>query len=271
MAFSFSPRIVTDGLVLCLDAANPRSYPGSGTTWSDISRTGTNGTLVNGPTYSSANGGSIVFDGVNDYATTIRVPNMTTSSAEASITYEYWVQPTQNIYSLFTQTDNNTTWFSPGSVNGLQQNTGYKYYTGSGFNTQNTHCAFQFALGTNGFVAGVHQNSYAPPILVDYRTITGSVHLVVVKRTYNCSYYLNGVKIKDSLTISRIIGDGLGTIFDSNGTPSPSTNDMISPRSIYFGRFFKGNVFSYKLYLRELSATEVLQNYNATKTRFGLT
>jgi hypothetical protein len=270
MAFNYSPKVITDGLVLYLDAANQYSYVSSSNTWRDISRAGANGTLTNGPTFSSANGGSIVFDGIDDYATTTRVPNMTTSSAEASITYEYWVQPTQNIFSSFTQTDINTAWFSPGSVNGLQQNINYKYYTGSGVNTQNTHCAFQFALGTNGFVAGVHQNSYAPPILVDYRTITGSVHLVVVKRTYNCSYYLNGVKMKDSLTISRIIGDGLGTIFDSNGTPSDSTNDITSPRSIYFGRFFKGNIFSYKLYLRELSATEVLQNYNATKTRFGL-
>lgn len=67
MAFSYSPKIVTDGLVLYLDAANPYSYPGSGTTWNDISRGGNNGTLINGPTFSSGDGGSIVFDGVDDY------------------------------------------------------------------------------------------------------------------------------------------------------------------------------------------------------------
>ena len=55
-------KMVTDGLVLCLDAANTKSYPGSGTTWSDLIESN-NGTLVNGPTYSSADGGSIVFDG----------------------------------------------------------------------------------------------------------------------------------------------------------------------------------------------------------------
>ena len=58
--------IVTDGLVFYVDAGNANSYAGSGTTWSDL--VGSNdGTLTNGPTYSSDNGGSIVFDGSNDY------------------------------------------------------------------------------------------------------------------------------------------------------------------------------------------------------------
>ena len=66
MALSHSPLIVTDGLVLCLDAANKKSYSGSGTTWTDRSGNGNNGTLVNGPTFDSGNGGSIDFDGVDD-------------------------------------------------------------------------------------------------------------------------------------------------------------------------------------------------------------
>jgi len=72
MGLAHSPRIVTNGLVLCLDAGNTKSYPGSGTTWTDISRRGNNGTLTNGPTFSSANKGSIVFDGVNDR---VDIPN----------------------------------------------------------------------------------------------------------------------------------------------------------------------------------------------------
>ena len=67
MAVGYNPKIITDGLVLCLDAGNTKSYPGSGTSWSDLSGQGNTGTLVNGPTYSSADGGSIVFDGSNDY------------------------------------------------------------------------------------------------------------------------------------------------------------------------------------------------------------
>ncbi len=66
MAFNYSPRVVTDGLVLYLDAANQYSYVSGSTSWNDISRGGNNGILTNGPTYNSANGGSIVFDGTND-------------------------------------------------------------------------------------------------------------------------------------------------------------------------------------------------------------
>jgi hypothetical protein len=67
MSFHYSPKIITEGLVLYLDAANTRSYVSGSTTWNDISRSGNNGTLINGPTFNSGNGGSIVFDGVNDY------------------------------------------------------------------------------------------------------------------------------------------------------------------------------------------------------------
>ena len=67
MAIFLGPGIPNSGLVLHLDATNPRSYPGTGTAWNDLSGNGNNGTLINGPTYSSANNGSIVFDGVNDH------------------------------------------------------------------------------------------------------------------------------------------------------------------------------------------------------------
>jgi hypothetical protein len=69
MAVSYSPNISKDGLVLCLDAANKASYPGSGTVWRDLAGSN-NGTLTNDPTFNSDNGGSIVFDGVDDYITT---------------------------------------------------------------------------------------------------------------------------------------------------------------------------------------------------------
>ena len=65
MGTGYNPSIVTDGLVFCVDAANQRSYPKSGTTWSDLAGA-SNGTLINGPTFDSGNGGSIVFDGTDD-------------------------------------------------------------------------------------------------------------------------------------------------------------------------------------------------------------
>jgi hypothetical protein len=69
LALSHSPSIITQNLVLCLDAANTKSYPGSGTTWTDLSGNGNNGTLVNGVGYNSGNLGSLSFDGVDDRGT----------------------------------------------------------------------------------------------------------------------------------------------------------------------------------------------------------
>ena len=68
MGLAYSPRIVTDGLVLYLDAANIKSYPGTGTTWTNLSANSNTGTLTNGPTYNSANGGYIEFDGGDEYS-----------------------------------------------------------------------------------------------------------------------------------------------------------------------------------------------------------
>ena len=101
MALSHSPQIVMDGLVLCLDAANSKSYPGSGTTWTDLSGNGNTGTLVNGVGYSGDNLGSLSFDGSND------VVNSTTSIIDRAdgqeITVSCWIKPsrTSGQYSVF--------------------------------------------------------------------------------------------------------------------------------------------------------------------------
>ena len=87
MAVSYANKqIVTDGLVLALDAGNHRSYPGSGTTWTDLSGEGNNGTLTNGPVFDSGNLGSIDFDGIDDY---VVFPVCTTSIT--NITIQCWV------------------------------------------------------------------------------------------------------------------------------------------------------------------------------------
>ena len=88
MALAHSPKIITDGLVLCLDAGNTKSYPGSGTTWYDLSGNGNNGTLTNGVGYNSSNGGSLDFDGVDDYIQT----DITTHYP--NITLEAWARRT---------------------------------------------------------------------------------------------------------------------------------------------------------------------------------
>jgi len=82
------PEIKEDGLVLALDAGNTKSYPGTGTTWTDISGNGNSGTLTNGPTYSSDDGGSIVFDGSNAYAVTSSNTDFLFGTEEFAI--EWW-------------------------------------------------------------------------------------------------------------------------------------------------------------------------------------
>lgn len=82
MSIAYNTSIVTSGLVMCLDAGNPKSYPGSGTTIRDVTGNGYNGTLTNGPTFSSANGGVIVLDGINDY---IDVQGINLSSSSYTI------------------------------------------------------------------------------------------------------------------------------------------------------------------------------------------
>jgi hypothetical protein len=93
MALQHSPSIVTSGLVLCYDAGNPRSYPGSGTIWNDASGTGNPGSILNGPTYSSNNLGYLSFDGVNDYVDTGRTATQL-GVYDADYTFDSWVYPT---------------------------------------------------------------------------------------------------------------------------------------------------------------------------------
>lgn len=89
MAISRGPSIVRTGLILSLDAADRNSYPGSGTIWYDMSGTRKNGTLSNGPTFNSNNGGSIVFDGADDIIT---LPQASNFYPLNSHTLEIWVK-----------------------------------------------------------------------------------------------------------------------------------------------------------------------------------
>jgi len=132
------PKIVTQGLVLNLDAGQQNSYRGSGTTWTDLSGNGNNGTLTNGPTYSSANGGSIVFDGTNDYVT---IPDSNILDITTSISLESWLYATkssgiQNVISKSTSWENNS-YIYPRTDNGWGSAVFY-LHTGSGFSTLST-------------------------------------------------------------------------------------------------------------------------------------
>ena len=125
MAIYDNPKIVTNGLILCLDAGNRKSYPGSGTAWSDLSGRGNNGTLTNGPLFDSDRGGCIDLDRTNDYVnlplsselTTLNGSNLTicawfylrgaggilfsTTRSSPSSTLIYGIYPSQQIFNVF--------------------------------------------------------------------------------------------------------------------------------------------------------------------------
>ena len=87
MSFDNGPRIVTNGLVLALDAADQNSYPGTGTTWYDLSPNKVNATLVGGPTFSTNNAGTFITDGINDYM------SITLPSIGSNYSISFWVKP----------------------------------------------------------------------------------------------------------------------------------------------------------------------------------
>ena len=95
MATIYNPNIVSDGLVLCLDAANAKSYSGSGTNWKNLTGTSIDGTLTNGPTFSGDNLGYLLFDGTNDY-TSFSSYSQPAYSTSTSFTWYVWVYPLEN-------------------------------------------------------------------------------------------------------------------------------------------------------------------------------
>ena len=99
-------NIITDGLVLYLDAANPSSYPGSGTTWYDLVSTINSGSLTNGPTYDFNNLGSILFDGSNDYVN-LGIDPIGKLNSFTELTFTFWFKP---ISPVVTQAGNIFNW-----------------------------------------------------------------------------------------------------------------------------------------------------------------
>jgi len=234
--------IVTNGLILNLDAGNASSYPGTGTTWTDLSGNGNNATLVNGVGYSSANGGSLVFDGSNDYA------NITNNAATSmfalqSFTLDIWVKPT-NITELrafwnISNTSHNDPYYSQhmriqggmvvfaGNLNGTYDG---GLYTSSGFDQ-----GVPFYLTPNNIYNITFVKEYNPNKKILY--INGQF---ICSKNFNSgdiSYYNTPIRIGNSDTY---------------------------PMS------YVGNYYNAKYYNRPLNPSEITQNFDALKTRYGL-
>lgn len=228
------PNIVTSGLALYLDAANPKSYPGTGIVWSDLSGNSNTGTLVNGPTYNSGNGGSIVFDGTNDW--------IDFGESGANLIQG----KTQLTMGLFFQSNTNLVLRSL-------------------FGTLRYGCGRNLGL-VSSFNNLVFYNDYGDPDTGTCYPVGFSNYVVPDTWIYVVATY-NGIT-----TTLYAIKNGILSI--GNGTAKTGPTNIF-PYNLEMGRggygqYLTGKISNAFIYNRALTATEVLQNYNATKGRFGL-
>ena len=233
MSFHYSPKVVTNGLVLYLDAGNPTSYVSGSTNWKDLSRSALSGSLINGPTFSSSNGGSIVFDGSND---TVFVPFIldTTSS--------FTISTIAKCETMTTESANRQTVcsFNNGITTGFQ--------------------ILSLAIWGESLTMIVGDGtSYSSTNILATNIQANNWHVYTVVSNNNTYYgYIDGV-LKNSFKPTYT---GISAYYRlaSRGGGQSGVNQN-----------WNGKISTTQIYNRALSAQEVLQNYNATKGRFGLT
>ena len=217
-------KIVTNGLVLNHDAAQLRSYPTTGTVITDLSGNNNNGTLINGVGFNSGNGGSLVFDGVNDY---IQIPH---SSSIAPSTGSISVEAIFKASAAGSATNNII------------------------YNKEN-----EYEMSAGG---GVISIAFRPNWAWVGDTAFNTNQWYHTMLTYDQSYqrlYVNGVQVYIA-ALSGAIG---------NVHSEPLRIGARGGSGSAFG-FFNGSIPVVKVYNRALSANEVLQNFNANRSRYGL-
>jgi hypothetical protein len=224
--------IVTDGLILNLDATNINSYPGSGTTWTDTSGYNNSGSLINGPTFLRERGrGSIVFDGVDDYVIGNTPGNLNLAQPSSITTWVYF---------------NNFTQINPRIIE-IQDNSYSVQIIRDGLTTR-------LATKNSSFQEGVISTTWPVPITNTWYNIS----VVWIPSTLSTLLYLNGVLQSSNSTTPVAPGNQtnkyvLGVRSDFNSTT-----------------WLNGNISLTQIYNKALSTQEVQQNYNALKSRFGL-
>jgi len=238
MAFFHSPNIVTDGLVLCYDAGDKISYPGSGTTWTDMVGS-SNGTLTNGPTFDSGNGGSLKFDGANDYVDT---GNAFQSTFRDSFSVELWAKPDDG---------------QPGTID-------YIFGTANADESARLHLyvpridggiTFHFEVGSDevsGTSSAILSDGQETWHLFSFTIVSGGTATFYMDGVSRCTGDASGVPMGNWTSSDEVF---IGTV-DTNGSPESNA--------------FDGNIAITRIYEKALSSTELLQNYNAQRGRFGV-
>lgn len=175
MSIGYNPSVPSSGLILCLDAGNKRSYPGSGTAWYDASTTNPASSLVNGPTYSTASLGTITFDGVDDYASSSITAGFT--SAMTVITFGK---------------STNSTWNTWAGLGSSRVNNGYIIHNNNGATTTT-----YYLLSSTGAYYGI--GSVTPSNIQNY-----NMYVVSTNGSNLHKGYLNGtLSITDTTAITR--------------------------------------------------------------------
>ena len=233
MSYNNGPKIVTNGLVLYLDAANNRSYPGSGTVWNDLSGNRNTGSLVNGPTFNSSNGGSVVFDGTNDYI------NCGTGLALSG----GWT-----LCAFFRTTASNVAQVilcrTGGAATSYAQN--YVIYIDG---------------ATNKFTCATSADSY--------KNIKSNTTSLINTWYYVCGTYDSTSKIL-SVYVNGILEGSSVALVANPPTTGAQYVTIGASDGLDVGNRLTGNVAQASIYDRLLSASEIRQNYHASKGRFGL-
>jgi prepilin-type N-terminal cleavage/methylation domain-containing protein len=219
--------IVTDGLVLYLDAGNKVSYPGTGTTWFDLSGNNNNGTLVNGVGFSSNNGGGLVFDGVNDYLNLNSVSLLPVGTSDRTIV-------------AFVKT--------PTVISGKQ----HVLHYGTSISNQ----AFGLVLSDGRLSTHTWGTNYGQGIIMQKEVI----YYLVVSYTNSSAlhkFWVNGLSQGAGVVGAINTGTTTGAKIGSRVTNSESWGP-------------DGIIYNIMVYNRSLNDSEIQQNFNAKRGRFGL-
>ena len=234
MAFHYSPKIVTDGLILYLDAANSKSFSTASNTWFDISKSEYNGTLFNGATYSTLNGGCIVFDGLDDAVSIPNVDTMLSSTGLGTIDFVYKINSVPG-------SDFRNIWGFSNSIFQYENNGGFMLFVWR-YDDLTTY------EGVSSGIVNTDLNLYH--ITCTYIVTGGSATFKIYKNGL-----LVNSKTVNLTSISKVL-------IPTSKSPLLLGNNTSTSQNC--------SIFNFKIYNRELSASEVFQNFNATKTRFGL-
>jgi hypothetical protein len=222
--------VVDSSLKLWLDVGQPTSYPGTGTTWTDLSGNGNNGTLTNGPTYTSTHGGSLIFDGIND---TVIVPHSSSLKPSSQITIAAWVKPTiltSTVYSEIYRKEDGTDRHL--------------------FSFQNSGTILSFGMSAGGVYTELD-------VAINSTEYTGTWNYLVAtydginKRVYKNANVIGTEPITGSLGSSGTANSFIGSFSGSS-------------------EYLNGNIPNLMIYNRALTADEISTNFNALRGRYGI-